>query len=195
MRESQRKIRKEQTRVHLIMVSLTELAKEGLVSTTTASIAQAAGVSHGTVFVHFPTRDALLSAVIEEFGNRVIPRLHELISSGGGVRDILEAHIQGLTEFESFYTRLVMERHLLPENAKNVLLMIQTAISFHLTQAAESEMAKGKIRRIPLHLLFNTWLGLVHHYLSNSDLFAPDGPILPRYGRELLEHYMNLISI
>jgi AcrR family transcriptional regulator len=195
MSKSQRQTRKEQTRSRLIAVSLAELAKDGLITTTTASIAQAAGVSHGTVFVHFPTRDSLLSAVIEEFGNRIIHRLHELIAAGGGFRDILEAHIQGLSEFEPFYTRLVTERRLLPEDAKNVLLMIQTTISFHLSQAAESEQEKGLIRRIPLHLLFNTWLGLIHHYLSNSDLFAPDGPVLSRYGRELLDHYIALISV
>jgi AcrR family transcriptional regulator len=195
MSKSQRQIQKEQTRSHLIEIAFAVLAKDGLVSSTTASIAKAACVSHGTVFAHFPTRDNLLSVVIDEFGCRITRRLHELVSAGSGIREVLEAHLQGLTEFEPFYTRLVMERQLLPENAKNALMMIQSAISFHLAQAAGPEMQNGRIRCLPLHMLFNLWLGLLHHYLSNADLFAPGEPVLPRYGRELLEHYMNLISV
>ena len=43
---------------------------------------------------------------------------------------------------------------------------------------------------MPLHLLFNTWTGLVHHYLSQRDLFNPKGSVIRRYGDELLEHFL-----
>ncbi|NLI14212.1 TetR/AcrR family transcriptional regulator [Pelotomaculum propionicicum] len=193
MPESQRQKQKKQTRKHLITMAFNQLAKDGLINTRTADIAKAAGVSHGTVFAHFPTRDALLTEVINEFGARVTRRLHEL-AGGGSVHEILEAHLKGLAEFEPFYTRLVREGSLLPESARNTLIMIQSAVSFHLSQAAEREMAAGIIRRLPMHLLFNTWIGLVHYYLANGDLFSPGKPVLERYGKELLEHYLTLIT-
>jgi AcrR family transcriptional regulator len=193
MAESQRQKLKNKTRKRLLKVAFDQLAKNGLTTARTADIAHAAGVSHGTVFAHFPTRDALLTEVINEFGARVTRRLHEL-ASGGSVREILEAHLKGLAEFEPFYTRLVAEENLLPECARNNLIMIQSAISFHLSQAAEREMAAGIIRPLPVHLLFNTWIGLVHYYLANGDLFAPGEPVLARCGKELLEHYISLIT-
>lgn len=194
MPESQRAEQKKRTRAHLIEVALEILTEQGLLTARTGDIAKAAGVSHGTVFVHFPTREALLEAVIEEFGTRSVRRLHELASGGGSVRLVLSAHLQGLTEYEAFYTRLVAESRLLPESARNTLLMIHSAVSHHLSLAAQAEMAAGTLRPMPLHLLFNTWIGLIHYYLSNGDLFAPGGSVLARYGAELLEHYLGLIS-
>ena len=50
------------------------------------------------------------------------------------------------------------------------------------------------MRKLPIHLLFNTWLGLVHYYLMNADLFAPGESVLSRYQDELVSHFLALIS-
>jgi AcrR family transcriptional regulator len=191
---SQRQVQKDQTRKQLIDVAFEQFTKDGMVSARTADIAAAAGVSHGTIFAHFATRDDLLVAVIEEFGNRVAKRIHELTSGGGTVRQVLQAHLNSLIEVEPFYIRLVTEEPLLPSVARSTLVAIQSAVSIHLNQAAEREIATGTIRNIPSHLLFNTWIGLIHYYLSNAKLFAPEESVLQRYGTELLEHYLTLIS-
>lgn len=192
MTESKRKEQKEQTRNHLVEVAFRQFAEYGLMATRTLDIAKVAGVAHGSVFAHFPTREALLICVIEEFGGRITRRIHELASGGGSVREVLEAHLNGLIEYELFYTRLVTERQWLPEEVRHSLVMIQSAISLHLQQAAEAEMNAGKIRRLPLHLFFNTWLGLVHYYLANGDLFAPGESVLKRYGPELTDYFLAL---
>jgi AcrR family transcriptional regulator len=193
--DTNRQEQKNQTRKQLITVALDQFAKEGLIVTRTIDIANAAGVSHGTVFAHFKTRNDLLVAVIEEFGSRVAGRIHELAYDGSSVREVLQAHINGLIEVEPFYTRLVKEGPLLPPSAQNALVVIQSAISIHLNQVAEREISAGKIRDIPLHLLFNTWIGLIHYYLANSNLFAPGESVLKRYGAALLEHYLALVLL
>jgi len=195
MAKTQRQMQKERTRKHLIETAFRQFAQKGLTTTRTADIAKAAKVSHGTVFAHFSTQEELLNTVIEEFGVRVSLRLHELAAGNGSLRDVLAAHLRGLTEFEAFYTRLVIEGRLLPENARNTFTMIQSSISFHISQAAEREMKEGNMDRYPVHLLFNTWIGLIHYYLANNDLFAAPGEsVLERHGQELLEHYMKLIA-
>lgn len=194
MSKSQRQKQKDRTREHIIEVAINQLAKDGLTAARTADIATAAEVSHGTVFAHFPTKEVLLNAVIEEFGIRITHRLHELVDNGGSVREVLNAHLKGLTEFEPFYTRLVLERRMLPESAQHTLVAIQSAVSFHLSEALERESAAGTIRPLPVHLHFNTWIGLIHYYLVNSDLFAPDGSVLARFGQGILEHYLALIT-
>jgi AcrR family transcriptional regulator len=189
-----RQQQKEQTRKLLIETALRQFAEHGLNATPTVDIARTAGVSHGTVFAHFPTREDLLIEVIQEFGTRIALRMHELAEGGKSLREVLEAHLNGLMEVEPFYTRLVTERPLLPVEVRYSLLGIQSAIAFHLQQVAEAEMNRGKIRNQPLHLLFNTWLGLIHYYIANSDLFAPGESVLKRYGPELLNHFLTLIA-
>ncbi|WP_010244388.1 TetR/AcrR family transcriptional regulator [Acetivibrio cellulolyticus] len=194
MIKSQRQQQKENTKQLIIDVALNQFAKEGLTTARTSDIAIAAKVSHGTIFVHFPTREILLDAVIEEFGMRITKRLHELVSENCGIKEVLEAHVKGLSEHEGFYTRLASEGRLLNESSRNSLIMIQSAISFHISQVADREMEAGKIRSMPVALLFNTWIGLVHHYLVNSDLFTPEGSVLESYGKQLIDHFINLIS-
>lgn len=193
--KTQRQLQKEQTRRQILETALQVFARQGFTAVRTADIAQAAHLAHGTVFAHFKTQDALLEAVIEEFGLRAARRLHELAADTHSLRTVLQAHLQGLQECEALYTRLIIENRLLPEKARHTFVLIQSAISFHISQAAEKEIKEGRLRTCPIHLLFNTWLGLIHHYLANSDLFAPTESVLARYGQELLDHYLSLLSI
>ncbi|SEU28292.1 TetR/AcrR family transcriptional regulator [Paenibacillus sp. NFR01] len=192
---SQRHAQKQQTRERLIAAALEMFAGRGFAAVKTADIALAAQVSHGTVFAHFATREQLLEAVIAEFGRRITVRLHELAAEGGSLRAVLAAHLQGIREHEALYTRMIAEAQLLGDGCRNALVMIQSAIAFHILQIAERGMDEGLIRRQPPELLFNTWLGLIHHYLLNGDLFAPGGSVVERYGELLLEHYIGLIGI
>ena len=186
-----REIQKLKTRERLLKVARELFAAQGILATRTADVAAAAGVSHGTIFVHFPTRDALIEETIEAFGRDVARRTHELAVSGRSLREVLEAHLAGLSEHEGFYGRLVAEGPLLPDAARNALIDIQSAVSWHVAEAAEREGAR--IRQVPMHLLFNTWVALLHYYLVNRDLFAPGGSVLARCGGELLDHMIGML--
>lgn len=191
---SSRSARKEQTRSALIDAALDLMADQGITATRTIDVAERAGVAHGTVFVHFATRDDLIAAVVSRHAGEIAVRLHELGRGRGSVREVLEGHLAGLAEHEAFYARLVTEGPLLPPYARATLLGIQSAISANLAAAAEQEMDEGRIRRMPMDLLFNTWLGLVHHYIGNRELFAPGQSVIDRWGPTLMNHYLGLLS-
>jgi AcrR family transcriptional regulator len=161
----------------------------------TLDVARAAGVSHGAVFKHFPSREALVEDTIQLVGKRMTDRLHELVQGRASLRAALSAYLECVGEFEPLYARLVTEAPHLPERARRTWLGIQSAICIHVSQALAEDSRNGTIRSMPLHLLFNTWIGLVHHYLSQRDLFAPRGSVINRCGKELLEHFINLVSI
>ena len=186
--------KKQQTRELLIEATLELMAEWGITATRTIDVAEQAGVAHGTVFVHFPTREDLIAAVVGEHAGQIAVRLHDLAGEGVTVREILAAHLAGLAEHEAFHARLVMEGPLLPPYARATLLGIQSAISARLAEVANREMAAGRIRRMPIPLLFNTWLGLVHHYLGNRELFAPGQSVVEWWGPTLLDHYLGLIK-
>lgn len=194
-RENQRQKQKNETRRLIVEKALKLFALNGFTATTTVSISKEAGVSHGTIFARFKTQEELLVAVIDEFGNRINLRLHELAGGKNGVKEVLEAHVQGLEEYEDFYTRLVTEHRLLPPEARNTFVLIQSTISFHISQALERDIGEGRVKNLPVHLVFNGWIGLIHHYLTNNDLFSPGGSVLQRYGQELVNYYMDLIAI
>ena len=183
---TQRAQQKQETRLHLLQSASRLMAEGGLVATRTADVAADSGVSHGALFVHFARRDDLLLEVVNDLGRRLTDRLYAL--AGQGLREALLAHVRCLAEEEALYTRLLMERQQLPEACGLAWMGIQSAVSHHLMRAAEGE----RLVRTPQHLLFNTWIGLVHHYLVNRDLFAPRGSVLKKHGRELVDHFLKL---
>ncbi len=192
---NKRQKQKIQTRSLLIETALKLYGTNGFTSTTTLMVAKEAKVSHGTVFAHFSTQEELLSAVINEFGKRINLRLHELAACRNSLRELLEAHIEGLLDFEDFYCRLVSEMRLLPDEAKNTFILIQSTISFHISQAYERETATGCLKKLQVHMVFNGWMGLIHHYLTNNELFCPGESVLQRYGQELINYYMDLLTV
>ena len=193
MSNNKRLLQKEQTRALLMETAYALFSQNGIMNTRMSDIAVAAGVSHGTVFAHFENQEALISNVIETYGGKIALRTHELGSCCQSMAELLSAHLDGIREFEPFYTRLVIENHLLPTVAKDVWVSIQSAISFHFSQVAEKELQTGKSIDLPAHMLFNVWIGLVHYYLINGDLFAPNGSVMEQYHNVLIESYLKLI--
>jgi AcrR family transcriptional regulator len=185
---------KRQTRALILETAARFAGRAGLVATTTAEIAKAAGISHGSVFAHFATRDDLIAAVVADGAGRIARDVRARAGQGGSLREVLAAHLTSLEHHEAFYARLVIDAPFLPSAARRALVEIQSAISHHLDGALAREIAAGTVRDVPLDLAFNTWIGLVHHYVSNRELFAPRGSVIQRCGARLLDHYLMLLA-
>ena len=185
-------LQKIRTRERIIVAAIKIYSEQGFSAPTTA-IADEAHVSHGSIFVHFPTVDSLLSCLLENFLQDINSELHSLSGYDNNITKLLEMHVDALIKNESFYKRLVKESVYLPEEAKNTFIAIQSTVSIHFLQVLEQEISKGKIKNVPFHMLFNTWLGLIHYYLLNGDLFAPKDSVLRQYKNTLIECFITLI--
>jgi AcrR family transcriptional regulator len=193
MRQNKRQSQKEATRKKIIETAITAYSRDGFAVPSNV-IAREAGVSHGTIFVHFPTLKDLLLCILQKFFVQIGGKLHDLSESSGSVREFLIAHIEALEAYEAFYGRLVTERHSLPDEARNVLASIQSVVSRHFEAVAAKETARGKIKIIPVQIMFNTWLGLIHYYLQNADSFAPGESVLKSCKEELADNFVILIQ-
>ncbi|MFB0920921.1 MAG: TetR/AcrR family transcriptional regulator, partial [Oscillospiraceae bacterium] len=160
-------------------------------NTRASDIAEAAGVSHGTIFVHFPSMEALIEEVVAVYGQKIALRTHELACSSGSLNELLRAHLDAVMEYEPFYTRLILENRFLPVGARDCFIEVQSAVSLHFSRAAEREIP-GSV--VPLYMLFNMWVGLVHYYLTNGDLFAPEGNVISHCGEALINNYLKLLK-
>ena len=188
-----RSLQKAQTRERIISAAIKVYTEHGFSAPTTL-IANEAKVSHGSIFVHFPTVEDLLICLLELFSKDMSAELHSLSESGKKIAKLLDMHINTLIKHEAFYKRLVTEAVYLPEEAKNTFIAIQSTVSIHFLQALEQEIKAGKIKKLPFHMLFNTWLGLVHYYLLNGSIFAPQESVLARYKSTLIKWFLSLIK-
>ena len=187
-----RQMQKEQTRETIIASALKIYTEQGF-SASTSIIAKDANVSHGAIFVHFPTVSSLIICLLERFAENINSKIHSISESATDIKKLLSAHIDVLIECEDFYKRLIAEAVYLPEEAKNTFIAIQSTVSIHFSEVLEREIKKKKIKNVPLHMIFNTWLGLVHYYLLNSELFAPWKSVLKLHKRNLIDCFIVLI--
>lgn len=194
MQISKRQIQKTNTRKKIIETAYRIFSEKGF-AVATSVIAKEAGVSHGSIFVHFPTLNDLLVCLLSDFGDKMGASLHILTMKYDSIESVLEEHLNVLEEYEAFYSRLISEINLLPNEAKSTFVIIQSTVAFHFSNIIECEIEKGSVKKLPTHMLFNTWLGLVHYYLLNKEFFSrPNESVLRRYKAVLLSTYLNLIN-
>jgi Transcriptional regulator len=194
MKKTNRQLQKEKTRELLIKTAYEMFTHRGIMNTRMSDVAGAAGVSHGTVFVHFQSQESLIEEVVSVYGQKIALRTHALADSCESMEKLLHAHLDGIQEYEGFYTRLVTENLLLPSGARDSWISIQSAVSFHFGLVYEREFGGANNPGIPQYMLFNLWMGLVHYYLQNGDLFAPEGNVISRYGDTLADSYLKLLQ-
>lgn len=190
-----RKEQKEKTRLGLVKHAETLFAKHGISRTTTADIAKALKVSHGTLFVHFPTRDDLILAVVGEFGDRLSHKLGNCLSEEMSLQELLQAHLSVLAEFEDFYLRLITESQFLPSQIRGIQYGMNASLSYRFYCPAQKLMKEGEIKRFDQATFFNTWMSLVHYYIMNRDLFSDQTPIVKEVGDVIIRQFLHLIKI
>ncbi len=193
MSQTKRQEQKELTRQRIMNTAFRIYAVNGF-STPTNIIAQEAGVSHGAIFVHFPTKEVLQLHVLERFAKEVLKKLHGLSTTSQDISELLHAHINVLYKYEEFYKKIILEIASLPNEAREIIISLQSAMSWHFSTVIEQGQKAGLIKKIPLHMLFNTWIAILHYYLQNADLFAPGASVLDCCGDELINTFVTLIS-
>ncbi|NLM49975.1 MAG: TetR/AcrR family transcriptional regulator [Clostridiaceae bacterium] len=191
---SKRQSQKLNTRKKIIETAFRVFSENGF-NVPSSTIAKEAGVSHGLIFAHFPTVDNLVECLLEDFSKNIGESLHTLSESAFSIEEFLSRHLDVIEKYEPFYTRLILEKNLLPGNAKYTFAAIQSTAAYHFSRVIEREILKGTVKEMPIHMLFNTWAGLLHYYLINRDFFCPlNEPVIKRYGGELINTYLALIK-
>ena len=188
-----RTLQREETRRQLVRAGLRVVAARGFAGATTAAIAEASGKAHGTVFVHFRTRDALVSELVEEIGRSMTEHLTDVADDTPGVGEVLDAHLAALARNEVLYARLLCEATTLPPAARARLFALQSGIAWRLRTAYTREAERGAAREMDPVTLANTWIALTNHYLMNRDLFAPGASVVAARGAELRALWLAII--
>lgn len=73
--------RRDTTRQKLLDATVGSLVERGYAGTTTLAVARRAGISHGALFKHFPTKAGLLGAAVEHLFPRLIAEYRASLES------------------------------------------------------------------------------------------------------------------
>ncbi len=103
--------RLEQREADIVEAATTLFASDGFHATSTRKIAAAAGVSEGTVFHYFSTKNALLLAILDDFYEQLIESAREGVQETMDTRDRLlflaNNHLRVLLDNQALMMRLI----------------------------------------------------------------------------------------
>jgi AcrR family transcriptional regulator len=86
-----------------IIETARQMFREKSADVSMDAIAKRAGVGPGTLYRHFPNRDALVDAVMRDWADRVQASATEVIASGGTSREIVVAWLDQFFDHVSRY--------------------------------------------------------------------------------------------
>jgi len=94
-----RRLPPEERRAQLLSIAIDVFADRGIGAARHAEIAERAGVAVSTVFVYFPTREALVDAVLDEVANFFLQAAERLHGQDKGCVEILRDVGNAFLEF------------------------------------------------------------------------------------------------
>jgi AcrR family transcriptional regulator len=190
----QRAKQKADTRERILLAALQLFESNGFASTRTQDVAEAAGISHGSIFSHFITREELILSVLMRFLYEVDATTRKCMRQHTKLHTFLKSHLEAIAEKEVLYTRIIQEQHLLPKEARSLLVEINSAVSSHLQSILQNENSKISLKPSEYYFLFNSWMGTITYYLLNCDLFATKGKVLKKRHTEIIGLFLKLIA-
>lgn len=140
LRKRSQAVRTAETRALLLEAATSLLSERGFTGTTTAEIAQAAGVTTGALHHHFPTKETLFFAVLDDMTEEAVAQFRRLADDGqdasqtagrlirslwsvyGGARywSVWEINI-GLRSDPAMYDRIIAHRHMTMAAIENAI--------------------------------------------------------------------------
>ena len=174
-------------RERIILDAAAELfASAGFHGTSTRRIAAAAGVSEGTVFHYFGSKNELMLGILDRFYNGILnPRATEILDSVMGTRDRLRElalhHVRALAADNALMMRLLqvyvgVDLEFLDEEPESPLRRLNRSYVTHLDRVMREGVERGELRsdldiRATRDLVFGTLeYGLrTHIYHQGND--------------------------
>ena len=111
LEKNKSRTRLEQREADIVQAATALFARDGFHATSTRKIAAAAGVSEGTVFHYFSTKNALLLAILDEFYDHLITSARQGVEEVMDTRDRLlflaTNHLRMLLDNQALMMRLI----------------------------------------------------------------------------------------
>jgi AcrR family transcriptional regulator len=172
--------RRKQSRPQELLAAALELfVEKGFAATRTEEVAARAGVSKGTLYLYYPSKQDLFKAVVREC---LVAQIHEAAalsaqhqgpvaellgqvlqawwqrvgqSTAGGIAKIMVAEARNFPELAAFYT-------------EEVILPIQAL----LVGLIERGVARGEFRPVPVEATVHVLIGPILHMILYQHSFA-----------------------
>ncbi|PWU01688.1 MAG: hypothetical protein C5B51_22370 [Terriglobia bacterium] len=155
-------------------------SRKGFDGTTTKEIAAAAAVTEAVIFRHFPTKQALYTAVLDyrlQFNDTHgwLPAAKEAMERNDdeGLLRMIATHIVRSYRTDPRFERMMLFAALEGHALALDYIREQTFPVFQLLRDyILRRQAEGALRHVPLGVVFTAIFGMAHHYCQITQMFG-----------------------
>ena len=191
---NQRELQREHTRERLLVEAEAEFVRHGFWDASTARIAKAAGVAHGTVFLHFKTKDELLSEIVLRHAQAAMNELHARAADARDLAGLCDVHLELIAGREDFEAALAKDSPTLPDALKRRVALARTGIAHHFYERLKQGSAEGRYSDVEPSIAWSFWFGTLQYHLAHRELFAPKGGLIRARGDQFKKFFLEAIS-
>ena len=191
---TKREIQKKNTREFIIKTAKHEFIKKGFLKATTADIALRAGLAHGTLFLHFNTKDELIIEIVEDLLVNITNDLHDLLKSAKDVEELLNNYLECLSKEEQFFTILSRELPFYTPKLRRQIIFRESGIRKYFYEAIEKGIKNGNYKNIEISDSLNFLFGHINYLLSNKELFIKSGSVIAQKRNSIINTFLSFIK-
>ena len=173
---------------NLILEKTKELFfRQGIPLTTTAQIASEANIAHGTVFVHFSTKDDLVSELFISELKNLATELDDLADENGNFEKLLGAFLEYIRDHEQLFELYFREISLFSTKLKREIHSFEIAVrNSFFDVLVENGISEEEIPVI-LNMLFSQ---LMYHF-AFKEVLCKDESVINCFGSRIQKTVLN----
>jgi len=191
---NKRQIQKQFTREKIIRAAKQIFIEKGIINTATSQIAEAAGIAHGTLFLHFPNKDSLVIELLDVELAKFSDKIKQLIIETTDIDTILKQYLDLIQAEEGFFSSLARELPNYKNELRRKILFRESLIREHFNQVIENGIEQKIYADIDIASTLNFLFGTINYYLSLKTSFVQQGSVIEKFRDQIIDIFMKILE-
>ncbi len=191
---NKRQSQKQFTRKKIIAAAKQIFIEKGIINTATSQIAKAAGVAHGTLFLHFPNKDSLVIELLDVELAKFSDNIKQLIAQTNNINIMLDQYLNLIQEEEGFFSSLARELPNYKNELRRKILFRESLVREHFHQAIEKGIEQNIYAEVDIPSALTFLFGTINYYLSLKTSFVQDGSVIEKFHDNIIAIFMKIIE-
>ena len=190
---NKRQVQKQFTHEKIIAAAKQIFIEKGIINTATAQIAEAAGVAHGTLFLHFPNKDSLVIELLDVELAKFSDSIKKLIVETSDIVTILEQYLNLIQAEEGFFSSLARELPDYKAELRRKILFRESLLREHFYRVIEKGIEQNIYAKVDITSALTFLFGTINYYLSLKTSFVQEGSGIEKFKPSIIKTMRDLL--
>jgi len=193
---NKRDIDKHNTRKLILDETKALIIKAQETSISTAFIAKSCNLAHGTLFIHFPTKNELIYELFHQELKRIANKLYLIVNTSPQVslEVLLDKYFLFLEKEEKFLSIIAKELPLYPEKLKRDIMTTEIIIRNFFYSTIEKGIEKNIYQTIDITTTLTFLFGTIDYYLRMKSYFVSKGSVIAQKKDDIKKCFVAFLT-